>query len=158
MALNLYIQTSFSNFSEIRKAYDSESEDLPLITTHDGSLGEVVETMLFLRNNDPDEYYTGISVTAVCDTVPDDTIGTETGHGVKLRAGHSQPTEAEWECIDYANSITFDNIGGIGSPDISSYFPFWYRVEVPPGTPADNKENIFLRVFGTAHPALPIFE
>jgi hypothetical protein len=151
MALDIYREVS----TGIYAVYGRDGVDdglLPIITTHDGILGEVVEIKLFVRNDDPTEYYEGISVAPVSKTLPDDTIGTSSGHGVKLNLGSTQPTEAEWGAIDYGDSISLPDIGASGSGDTSTYLAFWYRVEVPAGTPADNKENIVLRLSYTASP------
>ncbi len=150
MSLAIYRQLSAGSYSIYAEDGVSDSR-LPIITTHDGTLGEVVETQLFVRNEDVTEYYEDIQVEAICSTTPSDITGVATGHGIKLFAGDTQPTEAEWEAIDYANQITLSDIGASGTGDISTYRSFWYRVEVPAGAPADNKENIVLRVSYTAN-------
>lgn len=158
MALDIYREVSTGTYAVY--GIDGAGDDhLPIITTHDGVLGEVVEVKLFIRNDDPTEYYQGITVTPISKTSPDDTIGTESGHGVKLyRRGtlstdlQPQPTEAEWAAIDYGAFVSFPNIGQAASGDDSSYLAFWYRVEVPAGSPADNKDNITLRLSYTAYP------
>ncbi len=156
MSLDIYKEVSTGTYSIYAEDGDVTGL-LPIVTTHDGVLGEVVEIKLFIRNDDPTEYYDGITVLPVSKTVPDDTIGTVSGHGVKLyRRGtlstdlQPQPTEAEWETIDYGNSISLPSIGISGSGDTYTYLAFWYRVEVPAGAPADNKENIILRLSYTA--------
>jgi hypothetical protein len=149
MALDIYREVSTGTYA----VYGRDGVDdnlLPIITTHDGVLGEVVEVKLFVRNDDSSEYYRNITVTPVCKTSPDDTLGIVTGHGVKLNLGSDQPTEAEWEAIDYGQGISLEDIGASGSGDTSTYTAFWYRVEAPAGAPADNKENIVLRVSYTA--------
>jgi hypothetical protein len=150
MALSIYRELSTGSYAVIKQDGSSESS-LPVITTHDGVLGEVVETKLYIRNDDPTEYYTNITVKAISKTSPDDTIGTASGHGVKLSTLATQPTEAQWAAMDYGNTISFSDIGASGLADTSSYLSFWYRVEVPAGTPADNKENIILRISYTAN-------
>ena len=152
MALDIYREVSTGTYA-LYGRYGVDDGLLPVITTHDGVLGEIVEIKLFVRNDDSTEYYTNIVVTPVSKTVPDDTIGTASGHGVKLSAGSTQPTEAEWEAIDYGDAITLSDIGSLGAGDDSTYLGFWYRVEVPAGTPADNKENIVLRLSYTANAA-----
>jgi hypothetical protein len=150
MSLDIYREVSTGVYT----VYGQDGVDdgyLPIITTHDGVLGETVETKLFVRNDDLTEYYEDITVTPISKTVPDDTIGTASGHGVKLNLGNTQPTEAEWEAIDYGDPISLSDIGAAGSGDISTYIAFWYRVEVPAGAPADNKENIILRLSYTAN-------
>jgi len=145
MALNLYREVSTGTYLLYQESGGS-SEVLPIITTHDGVLGEVVELRIFVRNDDITEYYENIQVTPVCNSLPDETIGTANGHGVKLFAGNTQPTEAQWEAIDYGAAIDLDDLGSSGLGDTYSYLPFWYRAEVPAGTLANNKENIVLRL------------
>lgn len=135
--------------------YGASDGLLPIITTHDGVLGEVVETKLYIRNNNPSEYYTDITVVPVCLSSPDEVDGITTGHGVKLRLETvvgEQPTEAEWEATDYGNTVILDDLGAPGTGDTSTYSVVWLRVECPAGTSADNKENIVIRIYSTAHP------
>lgn len=151
MALDIYREVSTGTYA----VYGRDGIDdglLPIVTTHDGVLGETVEVKLFVRNDDPTEYYTGVTVTPVCSTTPDETDGVSSGHGVKLSLGSTQPTEAQWGAIDYGVGISLSNIGASGAGDTYTYTAFWYRVEVPAGAPADNKENIVLRLSYTANP------
>jgi hypothetical protein len=149
VALDLYREVSTGAYS-IYTRYGVDDGFLPITTTHDGVLGENIEIQLFVRNDDITEYYEDITVAPVCTTTPDETLGTANGHGVKLSSGSTQPTEAQWGAIDYANTVSLSNIGSAGNGDTSTYLPFWYRVEVPAGAPADNKENIVLRISYTA--------
>jgi hypothetical protein len=151
VALAIYREISTGVYAECSESGAGDGL-LPVTTTHDGYLGEVVETQLFVRNDDVTEWYEDIRITPVCLDSPSDIIGTATGHGVKLRAGSTQPTEAEWTAIDYADYIDLDDIGTGSQGDTSTYLPFWYRVECPAGAPADNKENIVLRLSRTANP------
>jgi len=152
MGLGIYREVSAGVYS-IYKVDGASDSLLPITTTHDGVLGEVVEVKLFIRNNNASEYYTDIELEPVSKTVPSDVIGTATGHGVKMRAGNTQPTEAEWDAIDYATTLSFSDIGSSGSADTNTYLPFWYRIECPAGAPADNKENVVLRLYYTANVA-----
>ena len=145
MGLDLYREVSTGTYAKYYE-YGSSTTLLPIVTTHDGVLGETVEIRIFVRNDDPDEYYTNISVQPVSISDPDDVSGTTTGHGVKICAGSTQPTEAEWTAIDYASSISLSSLGSAGNGDINTYLPFWARFEVSAGSPADNRENIVLRV------------
>ncbi len=150
MGLKIYREVSAGVYAAYR-VYGETSDSLPIVTTHDGVLGGVVETKLFLRNDSALEYFTDITIQAICLTSPDETDGVSTGHGTKLSAGDTQPTEAVWEDIDYGNILSLDDIGAPGAGDTSTYLPFWYRVECPAGAPADNRENITLRVFYTSN-------
>jgi len=149
--LSLYREVSAGTYVSY-KEYGVEDGLLPIVTTHDGVLGEVVETKIYVRNDDVDEFYTDITVVPICLTSPDEVDGVTSGHGMKLRTGNTQPTEAEWEATDYANTISLDDIGASGAGDVNTYLPVWYRVECPAGASADNRENVVLRIYSTAHP------
>ncbi len=151
MALDIYREVSTGAYS-VYKIDGASNDLLPITTTHDGVLGEVVEIKLDVRNDSTLEYYQSISVLPVSKTTPDETTAIANGHGVKLFAGETQPTEAEWEAIDYGVAVSLANIGSAGSGDTSTYLPFWYRVEVPASALADNKENLILRLSYTAYP------
>jgi len=153
MAIAIYREISTGAYS-IYGEYDAGDGLLPIITTHDGVLGEVVETKLFVRNDDSTEYYTSVSVIPVSLDSPSDVTGTATGHGAKLlsvSAIDDQPTESEWDVVDYASSMSLDDIGSALAGDTSTYLPFWYRIECPAGAQADNKENVVLRLSYTAN-------
>ena len=108
MGLDIYREVSTGAYA----VYGRDSVDdglLPIITTHDGVLGEVVETKLFVRNDNLAEYYEGVTITPVSKTLPDDTLGTASGHGVKLSLGSTQPTEGQWGAIDYGSSISLSD-------------------------------------------------
>lgn len=152
MTLDLYREISTGTYAVYGRD-GVEDGLLPIISTHDGVLGETVEMKLFVRSDTATEYYRYITVTPVSKTSPSDVTGTDTGHGVKLRVGNTQPTEAEWDALDYASSIDIPNIGALGAGDSNTYEPFWYRIECPAGAPADNKENIVLRLSYTAYGA-----
>lgn len=149
MALDLYREVSAGAYAPY-KDYNVDDGRLPIITTHDGELGEVVEVKLSVRADTAAEYYTNIRVTPVVAYGDDDISGSVTGHGVKLRVGATQPTESEWSAIDYGAYIDIPQIGSALGGDINAARAFWYRVECPAGARADNKENIVLRLSATA--------
>jgi len=148
MALAIYREVSAGVYARYRRR-ETGDESLPIISTHDGVLGESVELRLFLRNDDPNRYYSSTYVEPVALSTPSDVIGIATGHGFKLKATTHQPTEGTWESTNYGNTISLGNIGEVGSGDTSTYLPFWCRIECPAGAPADNIENVVLRVSGS---------
>jgi hypothetical protein len=150
VSLDIYYQISAGVYIPFLED-DSEDDLLPIITTHDGILGEVVERKLYVRNDDPDEWYSNITIVPISNVSPNEVDGISTGHGVKLFEGDIQPTEAEWEATDYANTLSLSELGEAGSGDTSTYLPFWYRVEVPAGTPISNRETSVLRLSFTAN-------
>ena len=159
MALDIYREVSAGTYAVYGRD-GVEDGLLPIVTTHDGVLGEVAEVKLFVRADTSAEYYRNIAVIPVSKTTPSDVTGTDTGHGAKLyrrgtvaTAAQQQPTEAEWEAIDYAASIDIPDIGASGAGDANTYLAFWYRIECPAGAAADNKENVVLRLSYTAYVA-----
>ena len=145
MSLDIYRETSPGVYAKFRE-YGATGTLLPITTTHDGTLGEVVETNLFVRSDNVYEYYTNIVILPASKTSPSEVDGISTGHGVKLSVGETQPTEAEWDAMDYSSSISISNIGSVLGGDVSSSRSFWYRQECPAGAPADNPENVVLRL------------
>lgn len=139
MALAVYKETVPGFYKEITKVTD-ELENFPIITVHDGKVGDSVELKLYVRADDIKVYYS--SITAYPENLGSTNYldGTSTGWGMKLRAGYLQPTESEWEDIAYGNTITLDNIGNSTSGNTSVYLPFWVRVECPAHSPIREKE------------------
>lgn len=145
MALGIYRQVSPGIYS-IYKEYGSVDDTLPIRNTFDGILGENVHTLLYVRNDDNSRYYENIKVQPISLVTPSQVDNVSTGHGMKLIAGSTQPTEAQWEATDYANQISLSDLGVSGSADTTSYLPFWCRIECPAGAAIDNLENTTLRV------------
>jgi hypothetical protein len=146
MSLGIYFRDSSGSLSLVTSDGDKNN---PIITTHDGKEGDVDTVALFIRNSDNSKWYSNIKITPV-DTVDANPYGdvgyTETGWGVKLSKGGVEPTTAEWEDIDWGDPINMDNIGASGSPDVATYYTFWYLISCPPNERAKNKEDIVLKV------------
>jgi len=121
----------------------------PLKTAHDGKNGSTSVKKVFLRNTDDTKYYTDIRVFAKdsdSDYIYEDIVYNETGWGVKLSEGNSEPSDAEWEDISWGNAISIPNIGSADSGDQSTYRPFWALITCPPSAAAQNKKDIQLVV------------
>jgi hypothetical protein len=121
-----------------------------IATSHDRGVGEIKEGQLFLRNDDPVKYYTYITMKPENASSIDYISFIETGWGVKLKKSTTQPTEAEWAYLDYANTISFDDIANITTPDITTYQSFWYRVECPTGAQQDMIQDILFALYYTS--------
>jgi hypothetical protein len=145
MGLDIYREVSTGVYSRY-KEYGATDDSLPYTTSHDGVLGEVTEDRLFVRSDTNLQWYSNVSVQAISLSSPSEVDGTSTGHGIKLSVGSTQPTEAEWEAIDFGNSVTIPNIGAAGAGDNSTYQPFWVRTECPAGAAASNRETNVLRI------------
>ena len=146
MALKVYFRDSDGLLSEATNGTDLAN---PITTTHDGKDGDEKAIILYLRNDDNTLWYSNIKITPLdlVDANPYGDVGyDETGWGVKLNKGGSEPTEAEWDDIDWGYHIDLDNIGSDGIGDSTTYYPFWYLISCPPNTNAENKTDIVLKV------------
>lgn len=141
MSLKLYFKEN-STYREV-------SSVSPITTIHDGKNGDTKSICVYLRNDDNTKWYSNI-ITSPLDTEEaypyGDVAYTETGWGVKLKKGSTEPTQAEWDDINWGNQINMDDIGSSGSGDDSTYSPFWFLVSCPPNSEAQNKEDIQLNV------------
>lgn len=145
MGLKLYYKKN-DEFVAITNSGDLTS---PLTTVHDGKTGDTQTVQCYIRNDNSSKYYSNIVITPVdlVDANPyGDVIYSETGWGVKLNAGASEPTEGQWNDLDWGDSISMSNIGASGLPDTTTYYPFWYLVTCPPNTNAKVKTDIVLQV------------
>jgi len=140
MGLGLYDE--FGN-----KFSEDGAQSHPITTTHKGNDGESVELLLYLHNDDPTQWFNDITIMPVDVAEPDDTLGDQgTGWGVKISKGVEQPNPTKWANIKYGNVITMDDIGAEGSPDTTTFYPFWYRIISPPGEDVKTKVDIKLRI------------
>src|SRR3990167_1978812 len=118
-----------------------------IVTSHNGTLGESTDTLLYIKNDDVNVYYTSILVQVQDSYDSDDTKGPQgSGWGVKLSKGSRRPTSSEWEAITWDNQISLDNVGTSEAPNTTTYFPFWLRVVVPGNTPSQIKSEMMLVV------------
>jgi hypothetical protein len=123
----------------------STEDDLtnPIMTSHNGKNGDSQSVCLYLRNDDADLWFSNIIIEPV-DTVDANPYGdiyfNETGWGVKLNKGGTEPSRAEWEDIIWGQQINMDTV------DDTNYHSFWYLVSCPPNTDAQNKTDIVLKV------------
>ena len=123
-----------------------------ITSSHNGTLGEAVDILLYLRNDDPNLYYQAINVSFQDNSGADDLLGPSgTGWGVKVSATARRPTVREWDAISYDNTGSLANIGSTSQADTSTYSPFWIRVVAPGNTPAQVKADISLLVSATEH-------
>lgn len=146
MGLAVYYKDENDQFVEA--STDSDFE-YPIVTTHDGKKGDIKTIQLYMRNDDAAKWFSNIIVLPV-DTVganPDgDVIYTETGWGVKLSQGASEPASGEWDDITYGAQISMDDIGSDGGSDTTTYFPLWYYITCPPNEDVAIKVDVVLEV------------
>ncbi len=126
MALSIYESAdSATVFSE------GGSFTNPFAVSLDGRNGGVREIKVYLRNNDATKYYTSITVGLEDTDTTNHVDGTETGYEWKLIAGDQQPTEYDWDQVAAANTISLANLGSAGTPNTSTYLPFWVYIKIP---------------------------
>lgn len=110
--------------------YDDAFVALTLLRTdHDGHLGGISETLVYLRNDDNTRYYTSISASLVDASLT-------SGWTCKLAYGTRQPTEREWDDIDVNQSLSLPDLGDTAAGDSGTYLPVWVRVYCPGGESA----------------------
>lgn len=113
--------------------------------TFDGIAGGTQIRKLFVRNDDSLYYYEDITVTPVTKT-GSDIISGAGGFSWKLIAGDTEPLEDQWELVSDGNSISLSDLGSGGSPDTSTYLPFWIRITVPEGISVQSLEGTRLDI------------
>ena len=146
MALTIYFRDSNGSLSLATTGLDLSN---PITTSHDGKEGDEKTVLLYVHNDNSAKWYSNIKITPVDleDANPyGDVAYSETGWGVKLSKGGTEPTEAEWDDIDWGCHIDMDDIGADGLGDATTYYPFWYYISCPPNTNAQNKTDIVLKV------------
>jgi hypothetical protein len=147
--LRIYYKNSEDAYVPVSIGNDISS---PIDTVHDGKMGTTTSVLLYLRNNDSSKYYTNIRIfpTDLEETNSySDVMYDETGWGVKLSAGGTEPSEAEWENIDWGNEIQMSNIGTSSVGNTTTYYPFWYLISSPPNLDAQAKIDIALTTYYT---------
>lgn len=145
MSLGVY------EFDEDNSTFEALSIDglqtRPVQYTHDGTNGEIVETKLYLRNDDANFYYTNISL----QTVPGRKVRVgdlnfpEAFIGFKIIVQDGQPTESEWLSVESGNEADFADIGSASAGDIS-YVPFWTQVNIPVGTRVQTVNDVAIHL------------
>lgn len=150
MALKLYYKNSSDEYVE---ASPTTGEAInPISTVHDGKNGDTQSLILYLKNDNSAKWYSNIVIVPydlINSGIYDDVVYDETGWGVKLSYGGTEPTTYEWDEINWGESISMDNVGSDSLGDTATYYPFWYLVTCPPNTNAQNKTDIVLKLYYT---------
>ena len=150
MSLKLYYKDSGDSYVA---ASSGDTMTSPITTTHDGKNGDTKVTCLYLHNDGSStKWYSNIAirprdlqiVNSYSDISYDDT-----GWGIKLSSSATEPTDSEWEDIDWGNEISMSNVGSDSGSNVATYYPFWYLITCPPNTDAQNKSDISLDVLYT---------
>ena len=120
----------------------------PFSVVMDGLVGGSFESRLYIRNDDTAYYYVDTTLTPTDSAGASIVDGTD-GFSWKLRAGNTQPTTTEWNAITAGSSIELNDIGSSGAPDISTYLPFWIRVEIPKNASTSTYRDVQLKINST---------
>jgi len=123
--------------------------DIPFTVTFDGRIGGTIERKVFVRNNNTKRYYTSIAVDVIDQSGDDWTDATTTGFTWKLSSGDIRPIIEAWDEVTPGNSISMSDIGDSVLGDIVTFYPFWVRIEVPRGLPAQKVTDLIFRVTAT---------
>jgi hypothetical protein len=113
----------------------------PFSLTFDGRQGGIKQTRLYLRNDDALVYYTNLTVKVQDIGIEPIINRPNDGFVWKLSAGDIQPTLNDWANLAPANTISLPDLGDLGSPDISTFLPFWVFVQTP--------QNLNVQTFDT---------
>ena len=114
----------------------SSNDDLyiPATFTFKGSVGGILHRRFWVRNDNVDIHYSNILL-SLKDSASIGSIVTSslnrTGFAIKLSAGDDIPSEATWRGLGAGGQITLPDLGTSKTYNITSYLPFWIRVEVP---------------------------
>lgn len=137
MALNIY---------KGQTTGDEVTADNYIASPHDALNGSWYMQKLYLRNDDATKYYTGISIAIDFVTAEDTPNASPNDVVYQLFAGDIAPTSAELKNLPYHNSISFSDIGAPGSPDTSTYYPFFLRIYVPGNSPLGKLTETSLKI------------
>jgi hypothetical protein len=122
----------------------SEEFSNPISHAFDGVNGGVIEKCYYVRNDNALNWYTNIKVQPI--DGGDNIVDGSNGFSWKLYAGNQQPLEEQWSLVSAGNQITLSDIGSASNGDISTYLPFWVRIEVPAGSSVQSFQSVKLRI------------
>ena len=144
MALKIYESPDPSTSYSIDGAFTN-----PINFTVDGTIATTLSRRLFVRNDDATKYYISIQIEPIVSTGLDIALGTVEGFGWKLKEGDTTPLEAEWDLITPGNSISLSDLGSSGTPDTTTYLPFWIRIYLPSHIDVQSFEGLSLEITAT---------
>jgi len=125
----LYLYTAETVTSTI-----STDDTQPFVSSHNKKKFHPDVHRLYLRNDSTNEWYSNVQVIGTSTQGND--IYSGTGYfGLKFSVGPNRPTERMWNAIAYNHPAEFQPIGTVAVADTSTFYPFWARVDVSPGSP-----------------------
>ena len=148
--LNVY------QYDEYTESYVAHSEGgaqtNPVRTLHNPRELAVVEKKLFVSNDNPLKYYTGVTLKFLPVAL---TLSNSNGFEYKILQSDAQPSAAEWAAVLSGNVVT---IGGIGDSDAAdqSFVAFWIQISLPRSTTQATYTNVNINVhYDTEAPVVP---
>ena len=146
MALKLY-NSDKTVYGSLPTQSDSEDSRFgPARTHYDGRLGGPHEFIVYIRNDDPANYYTNLVLSYETELYGDIGELGDSGWGVKYMYGERRPTEAEWDEVRSGEPVVLPDIGTTEAADTYTYHPVWVRIYCPGDTAAQLRENQRLRI------------
>lgn len=138
--MSLYVY-SYDEFSESYiKHTDDGSMTIPFVTTHDPMELSVIQKKIFIRNDDPTNYYQDVNIKWSPESV---VVNNTNGWKFKCLAQDKQPTDLEWQVVASGNVVDLGDIGTTDAADLD-YHPVWTRVEAPRGIPNGTYTDAYL--------------
>lgn len=120
----------------------------PVNVIIDGKTGSTIQQRLYVRNDDSDLSYSGISVTPISTGLG--ITGAAGELSLKLYPGNNQPSEDQWELVSAGNTISVSGVLGTDElGDTTTYLPFWMRVTSPRNMSVQTELGVKLEVQAT---------
>lgn len=138
MSLKIYEKPDSATAFSVSGLYTN-----PLAVTVDGATGQTLEKRYYIRNDNSSFTYSGISVSSVDNSGKHLTDGT-IGFSWKLSGGDARPLEAEWDTLAAGNSTVISGIS-----NITTFLPFWLRIEIPRAVRVQSFDTVVLRLTAT---------
>lgn len=124
--------------------------DTPLTFTFDGSIGGVMERVIYVRNDDTKYFYTNISVEAVDTSGDDITDESVAGFSWKFIEKDVLPSPEEWTLVTPGNTLTLSNdLGNALESDTITFLPVYLQVIIPRDRLITTIKDVVLRISAT---------
>ena len=142
------------------KIYDKPDKDSylsmgtgkdPFTVTLNGVTGGCVYKKLYIRNEDTAKWYSDISIRAVDSNGLLTYVDGSNGFEWRLIDGDVRPLLLTWDRTEPGNTLSFSGLvlGSSTLADISTYVPFWVKVDIERGQRISNLTNVVLRIYAT---------
>lgn len=119
---------------------------LPFEFTFNGNTGGAIIKQVYIRNNNEDRYYTGLTLQPLDSGSFNHTVNNKWNW--KLIVGDVEPTHEDWIHTTAGALISLSDLGSSSSGDTYTYLSVWIRAEVPARRPAQNIKAISLQLNG----------